>query len=235
MTGTLINVVAILAGTLVGVLAGRRLPERVRRRVLDGLGLVTLVVGVDLALAWRDTNALYVLGGILLGGIAGEALRIEDRIESLGARIQALVARRSGEHGDVSAAFFTASLLFCVGPLAVVGSIQDGLTGDYDALATKSLLDGFASVALAASLGPGVALAAISVFVVQGSLTMAAGLLDSVLAEGSEALAALVSAGGLLIIGISLKLFEIKDVRVGNFLPALVIAPSLVGLVSLVS
>ncbi len=235
MTGTLINVAAVLAGTLVGVLAGERLPERVRRRVLDGLGLVTLVVGVDLALEWRATSALYVLGGILLGGIAGEALRIEDRIQAIGDRLQGLVERRGGEAGDVSAAFFTASLLFCVGPLTVVGSIQDGLTGDYEALATKAMLDGFASIALAASLGPGVAFAAVSVFVVQGAITIAAGLFDSILAEDSEALAALVSAGGLLIIGISLKLFEIKDVRVGNFLPALVIAPALVGIVSLVS
>ncbi len=235
MTGTLINVAAILAGTLAGVLVGERLPGRVRRRVLDGLGLVTLVVGVDLALEWRETSALYVLGGILLGGIAGEALRIEDRIAGLGDRLQSRVERGGRDAGNVSGAFFTASLLFCVGPLTVVGSIQDGLTGDYEALATKSVLDGFASVALAASLGPGVAFAAVSVLVIQGAITLGAGLFDSILAEGSDALAALVSAGGLLVIGISLKLLEIKDVRVGNFLPALVIAPALVGLVSLVS
>jgi uncharacterized membrane protein YqgA involved in biofilm formation len=234
VTGTLINVVAVLLGTLIGVLVGGRLPERVRRRVLDGLGLVTLVVGVDLALEWRDTSPLYVLGGVLLGGIAGEALRIEDRIEAVGDRLQAWVVSRGREAGNVSAAFFTASLLFCVGPLTVVGAIQDGLTGDYEALATKSMLDGFASIALAASLGPGVAFAALTVLVVQGAISLAAGLFDSILSEGSEALAALVSAGGLLIIGISLKLLELKDVRVGNFLPALVIAPALVGLVSLV-
>jgi uncharacterized membrane protein YqgA involved in biofilm formation len=233
VTGTFLNVGAVLLGTLVGTLVGERLPEGVRRRVLDGLGLVTLVIGIDLALEWRETNALYVLGGVLLGGVVGEWLRIEDRVAALGDRLQTWAARRhDGAHG-VSEAFFTASLLFCVGPLAVVGSIQDGLTGDYQALATKSLLDGFASIALAASLGPGVAFAAISVLVFQGTLTLGAGLFDGILAEGSEALAALVSAGGILIIGISLKLLEIKDVRVGNFLPALVIAPALVGLVSL--
>jgi uncharacterized protein len=119
--------------------------------------------------------------------------------------------------------------------LTVVGAIQDGLTGDYEALATKALLDGFASIALAASLGPGVAFAAISILVIQGGLSLGAGVFDEALAEDSEALAALTSAGGVLIIGISLKLLGLKDVRVGNFLPALVIAPLLVGVVSVVS
>ncbi len=233
VTGTLINVGAILLGTLLGTLFGDRLPERLRRRVLDGLGLVVLVIGIDLALAWRETNVLYVMGGVLLGGIVGEAIGIEAWLERLGDRLQAQVAKVHGGSGQISEAFFTASLLFCVGPLTVVGAIQDGLTGDYQALATKALLDGFASIALAASLGPGVAFAAISVFVVQGGISLAAGLFDSILAEGSESLAALTSAGGVLIIGISLKLLEIKDVKVGNFLPALIFAPALVGLVSL--
>ena len=233
MTGTLINVATVLAGTLVGWLVGARLPEGLQQRVLAGLGLVTLVIGVDLALAWRDTNPLFVMGGVLLGGIAGEALGIEARIAMLGDRLQAISAR-GREHSTVSEAFFTASLLFCVGPLTVVGSIQDGLTGDYEALATKALLDGFASIALAASLGPGVAFAAVTILLVQGGISLAAGLFEDILAEGSEALAALTSAGGVLIIGISLKLLDVRDVKVGNFLPALVIAPALVGLASLV-
>jgi uncharacterized protein len=213
------------------VLVGGRLPQDVQRRVLDGLGLVTLVIGVDLALAWRETNALYVLGGVLLGGIAGEALGIERRLSGLGDRIQARVS--SSGNSSVSEAFFTASLLFCVGPLAVVGAIQDGLSGDYQALATKALLDGFASIALAGTLGWGVALAAGTVLVYQGGISLAATLFQSLLPEHGEALAALTSAGGVLIIGISLKLLELRDVRVGNFLPALLFAPALYGLVSL--
>ena len=230
MTGTLINVAAILAGTLIGVLVGARLPEGLQRRVLAGLGLVTLVIGVDLALAWRDTSPLYVLGGVLLGGLAGEALGIEARLERLGDRIQRRVEAARGASSPVSAAFFNASLLFCVGPLAVVGAIQDGLTGDYEALATKSLLDGFASIALSATLGGGVALAAITVLVYQGALSLGATLFEDILK--GEALDALTSAGGVLIIGISLKLLDVTDVKVGNFLPALVFAPALVGIVS---
>jgi uncharacterized membrane protein YqgA involved in biofilm formation len=231
LTGTFINVGTILAGTLIGVLVGGRLSEDVQRRVLDGLGLVTLVIGVDLALAWRDTNALYVLGGVLLGGIAGEALGIERRLAAFGDRIQARIS--ADRQSTVSEAFFTASLLFCVGPLAVVGAIQDGLQGDYQALATKALLDGFASVALAGTLGWGVALAAVTVFVYQGAIATGATLFQDLLPEHGEALAALTSAGGVLIIGISLKLLELKDVKVGNFLPALLFAPALYGLVSL--
>jgi uncharacterized protein len=229
LTGTFINVGTVLLGTLIGTLLGSRLPVGRQERVMAGLGLITLVIGVDLALAWRSTNPLYVLGGVLLGGLIGEAIGIERGLESLGGRIQRAVSR--GSHSTVSEAFVTASLLFCVGPLTVVGSIQNGLTGDYQALATKAVLDGFASIAIASTLGWGVALAAGTVLVIQGALSLGAGLFQHVL-EG-ESLDALTSAGGVLIIGISLKLLAVKDVKVGNFLPALVIAPALVGLVSL--
>ena len=233
MTGTFINVGTILAGALAGTLLGHRLPDRLQQRVLAGLGMVTLVLGVDNALAWRDTNVLYVIGGVLIGGLVGEALGIEERLQRAG---DALQRRFAGPgHSSVAEAFFVSSLLFVVGPLAVLGSIEDGLTGDWSTLATKALLDGFASIALAAALGWGVALSAVSILVYQGAITLAAGLFDEVLAEGTEALAALTGAGGILIVGIGLRLLDVKDVRVGNFLPALVAAPGLVGLVSLLS
>ena len=224
MTGTLINVVAVLVGTLIGTLAGGRLPEGVHQRVLAGLGLVTLVLGVDNALSWRaapERLILVVMFAVLLGGVLGELLGIEDRLQRLGDRLQRRFA--ADGHSTVSEAFFTASILFCVGPLTVLGSIEDGLTGDVQLLMTKSLLDGFASIALAAALGPGVALAAVSVLVVQGAISLGAGLFEDILV--GEELAALTSAGGVLIIGISLKLLDIRDVKVGNYLPALVLAP----------
>jgi hypothetical protein len=236
LTGTLVNVGAILIGTLIGELVGGRLTVDLQTRVLHGLGLVVLVIGIDNALAWRDTNALFVLGGVLLGGLAGEALHIEDRLQAVGDLAQAHLQRRGGaEDSTVSEAFFTASLVFCVGALAVVGPIQEGLTGNHDTLFTKALLDGFASVALAASLGWGVALSAISVLIYQGSLTLGAGLFDSILTEGSDALLSMTSAGGVLIIGLSLKLLDIQDVKVGNFLPALIFAPAIAGIASIFS
>lgn len=230
MTGTLVNVGAILVGTLIGELVGGRLSSQLQTRILHGLGLVVLVIGIDNALQWRDTNPLFVLGGVLLGGLAGEALRIEDRLQAVGDRAQRTLASK-GE-STVAEGFFTASLIFCVGALAVVGSIQDGLTGNHDTLYTKALLDGFASVALAASLGWGVALSAISVLIYQGALTLGAGLFQNILTDGSDALLSLTSAGGVLIIGLSLKLLDIQDVKVGNFLPALLFAPAIAGVAS---
>jgi uncharacterized protein len=232
--GTWINVGAVVVGTTIGGTVGGRLTASIQERVLAGLGMITLVIGIDLALAWgrEDTTRgtpLYVLAGILLGGLIGEAIGIEQRVERLGAWVQ---ARLSGaEHSTIAEGFVDASLLFCVGSLAVVGSIQDGLTGDPSTLATKAVLDGFAAIALSATLGWGVGLSAISILIYQGAITLGAGFFSDVL-QG-EALAALTSAGGITIIGIALKLLGIRDVKVANYLPALVIAPALVGLVSL--
>jgi uncharacterized protein len=223
----------VLAGTLAGGLIGDRLPAGMRERVLAGLGLVTLALGIDDALHWRahTYDPLYVLGGVLLGGIVGELLGIERRLQALGERLQRLTARdRASGHSTVAEAFFTASLLFCVGPLTVLGSIQDGLSGHYQTLVLKATLDGFAAIALAASLGWGVALAAGTVLVIQGGLSLGAQAFDTLLR--GEVLEIITSAGGLLIVGISLRLLDIRDVRVGNYLPALVIAPGLYGVVS---
>jgi len=234
MTGTWINVATVIVGTLLGVTVGGRLTEGMQQRVLFGLGMVTFVIGVELVLGWGGEGTtsgtpLYVLGGILIGGLIGEILGIERRLEALGDWIQDRLSR--SERSTISEGFVDASLLFCVGSLAVVGSIQAGLTGDYDLLATKSVLDGFAAIALAATLGWGVGLSAVTVLVYQGAITLGAGVFDDIL-QG-EALAALTSAGGVTIIGISLKLLRIVDVKVANYLPALIVAPALVGLVSL--
>jgi uncharacterized protein len=234
VTGTWINIGTVLLGTLLGVTVGERLTESAQQRVLFGLGLVTLVIGVGLALSWSGPGTtrgtpLYVLAGILLGGLIGEALGIEDRLERVGAWVQRRLT--ASEQSTLAEGFVDASLLFCVGSLAVVGSIQDGLTGDYQTLATKAVLDGFAAIALASTLGWGVGLSVVTILVYQGAITLGASVFSDILR--GEALAALTSAGGVTIIGIALKLLALKDVKVANYLPALIVAPALVGLVSL--
>lgn len=229
--GTAINVATILAGTGVGLLVGGRVPERARTTVLQSVGLVVLVVGVSQAL--RSDNIVFPLVSVVIGAVLGEALRIEDRLESLGDRIRRRVepdtneTETAGETTFVEG-FVAASLLFCVGPLAVLGSIADGLEGDIGLLTVKAALDGLVSVVFAATLGWGVAFSVVPVLVYQGALTLLAGSADSVLSdrmvlEGT-------ATGGIMVLGIALRLLDLKQVRVGSLLPALLIAPVLVAL-----
>jgi uncharacterized protein len=233
LTGTLLNVAAVVIGATIGMIVGARMPARMQASLTDGLGLFTLVIGAALALEmFLDTSVtigqqLGVLAGLLVGIIAGEALRLSDRLDSLGARAQRRLARGDRE-SRFSEGFVTASLVFCVGPLAILGSIQNGLTGDFQLLSVKSMLDGVASIAFAAALGAGVYLSGAAVFVVQAPIATAAWLLGSGLDPVS--VMAITSAGGVLLLGVGLRLLDIKQVRVVNFLPALLLAPIFVGL-----
>ena len=231
MTGTLINVAAILLGGAVGVRLGSRLPPKIQETVMNGLGMMVIVLGLSMALQSR--NLLIVMGSVLLGGIAGEIIRLEDGLEKVGQWLE----RRFGRPDDaaqgrsVTRAFVTTSLLFCVGPLAVIGSILDGLTGNYQPLAMKSTLDGFASLAFGASLGPGVLFSALPILVYQGGLSLAARYFGAGLAgitANTPAVVEMSATGGVLIMGIGLILLDLRRVRVGNFLPALAFAPLIV-------
>ena len=231
MTGTVLNAVAIVVGSLIGMLLGNRLPDKVRETVLNGLGLMVLVVGISMAL--QSKNILIPMFSVLVGGIIGELLRIEDGLQAIGIWLERKTGRYlgRGERGTVVRAFVTASLVFCVGPLAILGSIQDGLTGDTQLLVIKSTLDGFASLAFAATLGPGVILSALAVFVYQGAISLAAGGLGSILGEVTRQtpwVIEMTAAGGVLIMGIGLLLLELKRIRVGNLLPAVALAPLIV-------
>lgn len=237
--GTLLNMAAIVVGAALGVLVGHRLPERTRDLITQALGLVTLVVAalnvVDLLDAdWiADVGSaaplLIVLGSVVVGGIIGSLLRLEDRVEQLGGWVQRKVSRGDSATGEGRARFIEgfvdASLLFCIGPLAVLGSISDGLGRGIDQLALKSVLDLFASIAFAASLGWGVAFSAVSVGIVQGIFTLLGALVGSVMA--ASAIAALTATGGVLLIGVSLRLLKVSRIAVADLLPALVIAPLL--------
>jgi uncharacterized protein len=222
MIGTFINMGTVLAGTTVGVSLGSRLPERIRSTVFQGLGLLTILIGLQMALGTR--NILIVLGAMLLGGILGEVLRISEGLEWLGSTLQSLLS--GGRSSTFGEAFVTSSLVFCIGPMAILGSIEDGMTGDYRLLSIKALLDGFASIAFSAALGWGVALSAGTLLVYQGGITLFAGVLSRVLTE--PMITELTATGGLLIVGIGLKLLEVKDIRLASFLPALAIAPLIV-------
>jgi uncharacterized membrane protein YqgA involved in biofilm formation len=242
--GTILNVVAILVGSALGVWFGHRLPERTTRTVTDALGLVVLVIGGLNVVALKDEafaaavgdgfTLLVVLGALLIGGIAGSLLRIEDRLEDAGGWLQARFVR-----GDASPArarfvegFVDASLVFCIGPLAILGALSDGLGHGIDQLALKATLDGFASLAFAASLGWGVAASAISVGIYQGLLTVMAVLLGSLMP--AAAVAAITATGGVLLLGVGLRLLQVRAVPVGDMLPALVAAPVLTVLVAAV-
>jgi len=220
LIGTILNVATVLVGGGLGTILGQRLPEKMRQTVMHGLGLVTLTVGLRMALT--TANILIVMGSVLLGGILGEWGRIEDGLQALGDRLQQRLG--SGNGDNLTKGFVTASLIFCVGPMTVLGSIRDGMVGDYTLLAIKSLLDGFAALALASSLGIGVILSAVLVF--QGGISLLAkwaqfGMSQAMITE-------MTAAGGVIIVGIGLILLDIKRIRVGSFLPAIFIAPFVV-------
>jgi uncharacterized membrane protein YqgA involved in biofilm formation len=231
MTGTLINVAAVLVGGTFGLLFGARLPERVRQTVIAGLGLFVAAIGVQMAIKMQQP--LIVLGGLLIGGILGEWWRIEDGLRRLGAWLEMRFTHGSSEEKSSRfiRGFLTASLVYCIGPLAILGSIQNGLTGDYNLLAIKSVLDGFASLAFASSLGVGVLFSSLVILVYQGSLSLLAALAQAVITPAMTN--EMTAVGGILLVGIAISsLLEIKPIRVGNFLPALVIVPLIVAILA---
>ena len=228
LTGTLLNVATVLLGTLIGLLVGSRMSERMQSSLTTGLALFTALLGLSMGLRiFTDPAALpgddlAVLGAVLLGVAVGEMLRLHDGLEWLGGWFQRRLAR--GERPSrISEGFVTASLVFCVGPLTILGSLANGLTGDIQLLAIKSLLDGVASIAFAATLGAGVGLAALTVLFVQGGIAAAAFLLRD--AMDPATILAITSAGGIILLGVALRLLDLKAVRVASFLPAFLLAP----------
>jgi hypothetical protein len=226
MTGTAINVLAVLVGGGVGTIVGSRIPEGMRRTAMQAIGIVTLLIGIQNFLEFD--NPLVPLVSVILGLVIGEAIAIDGALKRLGGYLEKRLPK--GE-SPVSRAFVTTSLLFCVGPLAVLGSLEDGLTGDYSLLALKSALDLVAALSFASILGWGVLLSAGTVLVVQGTLTLSAGLLEEVVTE--PMVLAMTATGGVLILGLGIMLLEIKEVKVANMLPALLVAPVLIALAPL--
>ncbi len=237
--GTLTNIAAVVAGTSVGAVAGPRFPERLRQTVMATLGLLTAALGIKETLPTDEI--VLVLGAVLLGAVIGELMRIEDGLHHLGDALQRRfaateieididapeTARPVAQRARFSEGFVIASLVFCIGPLTVVGSIYDGL-GDPELLLLKAGLDGFASIAFASVYGWGVGMAALSVGVIQGGIALGGRALEGVLTD--PMLDALGAAGGILLLGISLRLLDLKQIRVANLLPGVALAPLFVWL-----
>lgn len=245
--GTLVNVVTVLIGAGLGTLLGNRLPMRTRELVTDGLGLTTLLIAATSAVAVLDpafadhvgdsAPMLIVLGALLVGALLGSGLDLERRLERFAGWLQRRLQGRNrgwdrgGDRERFVEGFVTASLVFCTGPLTILGSLNDGLGNGADELYLKAALDGFAAIAFASAFGWGVAASALTVVVVQGSLTLLGLALGDVLPEPH--LAALTAAGGLLLVGVALRLLKIREVAVADLLPALLVAPVLVEVVHL--
>jgi uncharacterized membrane protein YqgA involved in biofilm formation len=230
MIGTLLNVAAILVGGGLGMFFGARLPEQLKKTVISGMGLFVCAIGIQMFL--KTGNALIVLGALLIGAILGEWWRIEDGIEALGGWLERKFTR--GDGGASSRfvrGFLSASLIFCTGPMAILGSISDGLRGDYLTLSIKSVLDGFIAIAFSSTLGVGVFFAAIPVLVYQGGISLLAHQLSAILSDAM--INEMTATGGVLMMGLGISsLLEIKKIKVGNFLPALAIAPLIVYVLS---
>jgi uncharacterized membrane protein YqgA involved in biofilm formation len=232
VTGTLLNILTVLVGGSLGLGLGGRVPERIRQTVVAGLGLFTLGFGVRMFLQTR--NPIAPLVGLLVGGLLGEWWRIEDRLEALGVWLESRLTRGSAaEPGSrFVRGFLTASLVFCVGPMTVLGSLQDGLTGNYELLAVKSTLDGFGALAFASTLGPGVLFSTLIIALYQGSLTLLAAQAQAVLSD--PMVAEMTAAGGVILVGIAISsLLEIRKIRSANLLPALAVAPAVAWIFSL--
>lgn len=238
--GTVVNVATVLLGAGLGVLLGHRLPQRTRDVVTDGLGLVTIVIALLSAYAVTDgalvdhigsaAPMLVVLGSILLGGIVGSLLHLERRVEGLGGWLQRRLTAETGssERHRFVEGFVASSLLFCTGPLTVLGSLNDGLGRGADELYLKAVLDGFAAMAFAASFGWGVAASALTVVVVQGGLTLVGVVIGDVLPPAY--VSALTATGGVLLLGVALRLLRVREIPVADLLPALLVSPFLVAL-----
>ena len=217
MTGTIVNTASVISGSLIGAMIGRHLPQRLKTIVMQALGLAVILIGLQMALSVK--YLLLTIGCLLLGALTGEWIDIEGQVEKIG---QWLKSRARSDSSSFVEGFVTASVLYCTGAMVIVGSIQDGTIGDPTTLYVKSMLDGVASIALASSLGIGVAFSSLTVLAVQGSITLLASKL--LFLQDPRVLNAVTATGGLMILGIGINLLDLKKIPVGNLVPALLFA-----------
>ena len=217
--GTLINIITVLIGTTIGLILRNKLGDTYKAIILQGIGILTILIGIQMAL--KTDNILLVLASVLIGGITGQFLLLDEKIDRFADSIRDKFSKKNDKY--FSEGFITASIIFCVGPMTVLGSINDGLRGDIDLLAIKSVLDGFTSLALTTSFGIGVIFSVFTILIVQGGLTFLAVFIDQFLNQAM--INEMTAVGGVLIIGIGLIILDIKKVKVATFLPSLIYAP----------
>ncbi|HHX73369.1 MAG TPA: DUF554 domain-containing protein [Firmicutes bacterium] len=224
MQGSFVNALAIVAGGTIGLLLGNKIPEKVKTLVLQGIALAVLVIGIQTALAMQ--NPVLVIFSLLLGGITGEMLGIDEWLQKAGAWLESRAAR---SESGLARAFVLATLVYAIGAMAVTGALESGLLGQHQTLYVKSILDGFTSIAFAATMGAGVCFSALPVFLYQGIIALAAGTLQPLL--GPEVISELSGVGGMLIVAISLNMLELVKIKVANFLPAFLFVILLAGVI----
>ncbi|MDI3533957.1 MAG: uncharacterized protein PWQ82_322 [Thermosediminibacterales bacterium] len=217
MLGTIVNVLSIIAGSFVGIILKKGIPDRAKTTLMQVMGIVVLMIGTSMAL--KTKNVLVVLISLVLGGITGEALNIEKKLNQTAELFEQKIGEKSG---DFAKAFVSASLVYCVGAMAILGSLESGLSGNHTTLYVKSVLDGITSIMFSSSMGIGVMFSAIPVFVYQGTITLGASIVKTFLND--DVIREMTATGGILILGIGLNILEIKNIRVANLLPAVFIA-----------
>ncbi len=217
MFGTIVNALAIIAGSLLGLLLNRGIPENYKTIVMSGVGLCVVLIGLKSALV--SNSMMIVIFSVILGAATGEFLKIEDKLEKLGHYLERKVAMKSSQQNSFARGFVTASLVFCVGSMAIVGSLESGLTGNHQTLLAKSVLDGVTSIIFASTLGLGVLFSSLAVFIYQGMITLTAVFLKGYLVP--ETVSQMTSVGGLLILAIGFNMLKITSIRVGNLLPGI--------------
>ena len=216
MLGTLVNFSAIIIGSIIGLLLKNGVPEKLSNTIMQGLGLCVLLIGISGAI--KGSNVLLIIISVVIGGFIGELIDLDNLLQKLGDKIE---NRFKGNGVKISEGFVTASLLFCVGSMAIVGALQSGLEGNHKILFAKSMLDGISSIIFASSLGIGVLLSAFSVLIYQGAITLAASLLKGVLIQ--SVVTEITAVGSLLIIGLGFNILNITKIKVANLLPSVFI------------
>ncbi|MFC2064895.1 DUF554 domain-containing protein [Chloroflexota bacterium] len=231
MTGTILNIITVIVGGLIGLFFSGRFPERIKNTLISGIGL--FIAGYGFYNFLETNNPLIVLGSLLIGALLGEWWKIEDGLNGLGAFFESRFKNNGKDSSLFIRGFLSASVIFCSGPIAIMGSIQDGLTGDFNILATKAVLDGIVAMVFASSLGVGVIFSVFIILIYQGSISLLANQLNQVVTPAM--MAELTAVGGILLLGIAISsLLKIKTIRIGNFIPALFIAPLIVFILSII-